>query len=155
MKYESTAMQVTTFPKYLLLPGLSETPAALPDFDFVWNTSPDNLKWSTYEELRAIYSKVCVTENIAVFLWWVLALLMNCNWKTVASLFSNSSQHSQGKREGAKEGNRHKDKTQTNWKFTNHLYSETEVGGGTGVWVQERLISICISNCWKWAYKVD
>lgn len=35
MKYESTAMQVTTFPKYLLLPGLSETPAALPDFDFV------------------------------------------------------------------------------------------------------------------------
>lgn len=80
--------------------------------------------------LRAIYSKVYVTENIAVFLWWVHALLMNCNWKTVASLFSNPSQQSQGKREGAKEGNRHKDKMQTNRKFTNHLYSETEAGGG-------------------------
>lgn len=143
----------TNFPKASFPPCIvRETPAGLPVFDFVWNTSPDNLKRRTHKELRAIYSKVCATENIAVFLWWVHASLMNCNWKTVASLFSNSSQHSQGKREGSKEGNRHKDKTQTNWKFTNHLYSETEVGG---FGYKKRLISICISNCWKRAYKVD
>jgi len=76
--------------------------------------SPDNLKRSAYKGLRAIYSKACATENIAVFVWWVHALLMNCNRKTVASLVSNSSQHSQGEIEGAKEGSRHKDKMQTN-----------------------------------------
>lgn len=84
-------------------------------------------------------------------MWWVHTLLMNCSRKTVASLFSDSSQHSQGKAEGAKEGSWHKDKMQTNWKFTNHLHSEA----GRRGWAQERCISICISNCWKWACKVD
>lgn len=117
------------FPRASFSPSfVSETLSGLPVSDSAWNMSPDNLKRSTYKGLRAIYSKACVPENIAVFMCWVHALLMNCSRKTVASLFSDSSQHSQGKIERAKEGSRHKDKTQTNWKFTNHLYSETGEG---------------------------
>lgn len=146
------ACEGSNFPKLSFSPSfVSKTPSILPVSDFVWNISPDNLRRSTYKGLRAIYSKACVTENIAVFMRWVHTLLMNCSRKTVASLFSDSSQHSQGKTEGAKEGSWHKDKMQTNWKFTNHLYSEA----GRGGWAQERCIPICISNCWKWARKVD
>lgn len=55
---------------------------------------------------------------------------MNCNWKTVASLFSNSSQQSQGKREGAKEGNRHKDKTQKTENLPITYIQKLKWGGG-------------------------
>lgn len=131
---------------------VSETPSGLPVTDFIWNMSSANLKRSTYKGLRAIYSKVCATENMAVLLWWVYTVLIKCNWKTVASVFSNSSRHSQHNAKGAKEGSRHKDKMQTNWK--NYQLVIFRNCGGCGVCVQ-RFISICIANCWEWVHRLD
>lgn len=124
--------QGRAFPRHLFPPSfVSETPRGLPVSDFVWNMSSGNLKRSTYKGLRAIYSKVCATKNMAVFMWWVYTALMNCNRKTVASVFSDSSQHSQRDTEGAKEGSRHKDKMQTNWKIYQSVICR--ICGGCGV----------------------